>query len=114
MRRHWHCQAAVGATATVNSTAAMVAMANAGTALPADATGAAGTAGAGTATVIARTRVGISGAPGAADTSTSTAAMVGITNAGTARTTVTAIQEEYPDETQASIILPAPKANLSK
>ena len=39
--------------------------------------------------------------------------MVGTTNAGTALTTGTATQED-PDETQASISLPAPKANLSK
>ena len=39
--------------------------------------------------------------------------MVWTTNAGTARTTGTASQED-PDETQASISLPAPKANLSK
>ena len=41
-------------------------------------------------------------------------AMVGTTTSRTARTTGTAIQEEDPDETQASISLPAPKANLAK
>ena len=39
--------------------------------------------------------------------------MFGTTNSGTAHTTGTASQED-PDETQASIILPAPNANLDK
>ena len=40
--------------------------------------------------------------------------MVGTTDSGTSRTTGTANQEEDPDETQAIIILTAPKENLAK
>ena len=101
-------------TGTVNAAAAIFATADAGTAFPADATGAAGAASTVTDTVVASTRVGISGSPGAIGTSTDTATIVRTTNTGTARTTVTASEEGYPDKTQASISLPAPKANLAK
>ena len=70
--------------------------------------------GADTATVVASTGSGSSGDPGATETSTSMAAIVRTTNTGTACTTGTASQEEDTDETQASISLHAPKANLAK
>ena len=107
-------KAAVGAKSTSNSAAAMGTTADAGTALPADATGAAGSAGTGTDTVVKRNGTGSAGDPRATYTSTFTAAMVGTTNAGTARTMGTASQEEYPDETQAITSLTAPKENLAK
>ena len=92
----------------------MGATADAGTALPAYTTGAAGAAGADTSTFFASTGTGSACDHRTTDTSTATSAMVGTTNAVTARTTGTTSQEEDPDETQASIILTAPKANLSK
>ena len=101
---------AAGATSTANAAATMGATADSGTNLPANATG---TAGAGTDTVVVRTGAGSSGAPGNTVTSTAMAAIFWTTNAVTARTTGTASQEDL-DETQASISLYAPKANLAK
>ena len=91
----------------------MGATAGAGAALPEDAKGAPGAAGAGTASAVVITGAGSAGAPRTTSTSTSMAAMVWKTNAVTFRTTGTASQEDR-DEKQASIILPSPKANLSK
>ena len=101
---------AAGATFTANGAADMVAVADTGAALPDDVAGAAG---AGTATVVMSTGAGRAGEPRATGTSEATDAMVGTTNSGTTCTTGTSIQED-PDETQASIGLPEPKANLKK
>ena len=101
---------AVGATATANAAAAMGATSDAGTALSADAASAACT---GTATVFASNGACSVGALGATCTLTSTAAMFGMSNAVTACVPGTESQE-YPDKTQASTSLPAPKANLTK
>ena len=99
--------------AGAGSTGASGATANTGPALPEDATGATGAPGSGTTTVVASTGEGIEDAPGATGTSTATVAMVGTTTAGTARTTGKS-RQEYPDETQEIISLPALKANLYK
>ena len=99
------------ATATENSAATMGTAADAITTLPEDSFSATRT---GTSTVSASTGAGIKGASRSTGRSKAMAAMAVTTNVGTALTTGTARQADKTDNTQASIILPSPKANIDK